>query len=135
MVNQISNFESMSLLHRGSAPCTSLESRIGEEAGIMRVQVACPRPGYYPSEISSRLSAVRRGMEMIGQSIVGQNMTQGVALVLWGRYNKPRLHRWVRRRSMIAIRSRIYPSYSNQLIMKSIFSSVRTAELSYKEIH
>jgi hypothetical protein len=72
---------------------------------------------------------------MIGQSIVGQNMTQGVALVLWGRYNKPRLHRWVRRRSMIAIRSRIYPSYSNQLIMKSIFSSVRTAELSYKEIH
>jgi hypothetical protein len=133
--NQVSDIESMGLLHGDSALCSALESRIGEGPGIVHMQVACPRPGYHPSEISSRLSAVRRGMEMIGQSMIGQNMTLGVAPVLWGRYNKPRLPRWVCRRSIIAIRSRIYPSYSNQLIMESIFSSVRTAELSCKEIH
>ena len=67
----------MGLLHGGSAPCSSLESRIGEEPDIVHMQVACPRSGHYPN-------AVRRGMEMIGHSMIGQNITQGVATVSWG---------------------------------------------------
>jgi hypothetical protein len=74
----------MGLLHGVSAPCSPLDMRIGEGPGIMHMQVAWPRPGRYPSETSSRLSAVRRGMEMIGHSMIGQNITQGVATVSWG---------------------------------------------------
>jgi hypothetical protein len=74
----------MGLLHGGSAPCSPLEMRIGEGPGIMHMQVAWPRPGHYPSELSYWLSAAWRGMEMIGHSMIGQNVIQGVATVSWG---------------------------------------------------
>jgi hypothetical protein len=74
----------MGLLHGGSAPCYPLEPRIGEGPGIMYMQVAWPRPGYYPSELSIWLPAARRGIETIGHSMIGQNITLSVATVSWG---------------------------------------------------
>lgn len=41
----------------------------------MHMQVACL------SEVSFRLSTAGRGMEMIGQSMIDRNVTQGVAPV------------------------------------------------------
>lgn len=67
--------KSMGLLHGGSASCSPLEPKIGDGTGVMHMQVACP------SGVSSRLSAVRRGMEMTGRSMIGRDITRCVAPV------------------------------------------------------
>ena len=67
--------KSMGLLHGSSAPCSPLEPKIGEGTGIMHMQLACS------SGVLFRLFAVRKGMEMIGQSMFGRNVTHGVAPV------------------------------------------------------
>jgi len=74
----------MGLLHGDSALCSSLEPEIGEGTGVLHMQVTCPRPGRYPGGVSSRLFAARRGMDMTGQSMIGQNTTQGVEQVSGG---------------------------------------------------
>jgi hypothetical protein len=70
----------MEVLHHAPRLSRGLERR--QALCICRWHVL--RPSHHPSGISSQLSAVRRGMEMIGHSMIGQNITQGVAPVSWG---------------------------------------------------